>query len=223
MATGLWKPILLITVVVAVIILARIFNIGVYLGSLHDWIKGLGPWGLVVFILIYASAVVAALPGSPLTVLAGAIFGTVTGTIVVSIASTLGATLAFLVSRYFARKAVEEWLSRRESFRRLDEMTEKQGWVIVALTRLVPIFPFNLLNYGFGLTRIGFWTYVFWSWLCMLPMTVVFVAGTDAVIQAITSGEIPWKLVGGVLLLLFVILIFVRLARRKLRSKAEKF
>ena len=215
---SLWHPILLITLIILIIVSARIFNVGEHLGSLQDWIKSLGPLGPIVFILIYATAVVAALPGSALTVFAGAIFGSLVGIIVVSIASTVGASLAFLVSRYFARSAVEQWLSSKESFKRLDEMTEKQGWMIVALIRLVPIFPFNLLNYGFGLTKVSFWTYVFWSWLCMLPMTVVFVVGTDAVTQAISSGKIPWSLVGAVLVAGIFIFFLVRFARVKLQN-----
>ncbi len=70
-------------------------------------------------------------------------------------------------------------------------MTEKHGAIIVAVTRLVPLFPFNLLNYGFGLTRVPFWTYLFWSWLCMLPGTIAYLVGTDAVILAVTTGELP--------------------------------
>jgi uncharacterized membrane protein YdjX (TVP38/TMEM64 family) len=220
--SSFWRPLILLAVIVLIIISARVFNVGDYLGSLQNWIKDLGPIGPLVFILIYAVAVVAALPGSALTVFAGAIFGSVLGIIVVSAASTLGASLAFLVSRYFARKSVEQWLSTKETFRRLDEMTQKQGWVIVALTRLVPIFPFNLLNFGFGLTKVGFWTYVFWSWLCMLPMTVVFVVGTDAVVKAISSGEIPWILIGSVAVALVLVFFLVRFARTKLMDNQEE-
>jgi uncharacterized membrane protein YdjX (TVP38/TMEM64 family) len=137
---------------------------------------------------------------------------------VVSIASTLGASLAFLVARYFARDAIARWLSKKKTFRKLDEMTEKRGATIVALTRLVPVFPFNLLNYGFGLTRVPFWTYVFWSWLCMLPVTIVYVVGTDAVTRAITQGEIPWSLVIGVAVAAVLLTFLVRLAKAKLQS-----
>jgi uncharacterized membrane protein YdjX (TVP38/TMEM64 family) len=168
---------------------------------------------------MYAAAVVAALPGSALTVAAGALFGSVLGVIVVSIASTLGAALSFLVARYFARGAVAGWLSDKEKFRRLDRMTEEQGAIIVALTRLVPIFPFNLLNYGFGLTRVPFWTYVFWSWLCMLPGTVLYVVGADVVTKAVVQGEVPWLLVGALVAAAAVLAVLVRQARRKLQDR----
>ncbi len=216
--SGLWRPLILIAAIVLIIVLARVFEADKYLGSLRDWIDGLGSWGPVVFILIYAVAVVAAIPGVALTVIAGALFGSAIGIAVVSIAATLGASLAFLVARYFARDAIARWLSGKETFRRLDEMTETHGATIVALTRLVPIFPFNLLNYGFGLTRVPFWTYVFWSWLCMLPGTVLYVVGADAVTKAVTQGEIPWGLVLGVAAAAVLLTVLVRFARAKLQS-----
>ena len=89
----------------------------------------------------------------------------------------------------------------------------------MALTRLVPIFPFNLLNYGFGLTRVPFWTYVFWSWLCMLPGTVLYVVGADVVTKAVVQGEVPWLLVGALVAAAAVLAVLVRQARRKLQDK----
>jgi uncharacterized membrane protein YdjX (TVP38/TMEM64 family) len=144
-----------------------------------------------VYAAIYAAAVVAAVPGSVLSFGAGALFGAGVGIVVVSVGATLGASLAFLVARYVARDAVVQRFSHTETFQRLDRMTEERGAVIVALTRLIPLFPFNLLNYGFGLTRVRFGTYVFWSWLCMLPGILVFVAGTDAIVQFVMGGRVP--------------------------------
>ncbi len=218
-AQGIWRPIALIAAIVAMLVAARFMGLGEQLGALRDWIESLGSLGPVVFVLLYAVAVVAALPGSALTLAAGALFGSVVGVIVVSIASTLGASLAFLVGRYFARNAVAGWLSGKEKFQRLDRLTEQQGAVIVAVTRLVPIFPFNLLNYGFGLTRIPFWTYVFWSWLCMLPGTVLYVVGADAVTKAVVQGEAPWLLIGAVVAAAGVLAVLVRYARRRLHDR----
>ena len=127
---GLWRPMLLVVVLVAVVLLARYLEVGQYLGSLREWIDGLGTWGPVVFVFLYAAAVVMALPGSALTVVAGALFGSGLGIILVSIAATLGASLSFLVSRYFAREATARWLSSKETFRKLDQMTEEHGAVI---------------------------------------------------------------------------------------------
>ncbi len=218
-AHGWWRPVALLLFLVTVIILARMFGVGERLGDLRDWIRGLGAWGPLVFVPLYAVAVVAALPGSALTVAAGALFGSVLGVIVVINAATLGASLAFLISRYFARDAIARWLSTKEKFRRLDQLTEAHGAIIVALTRLVPLFPFNLLNYGFGLTRVPFWTYVLWSWLCMLPGTILYVVGADALTQGIAQGEVPWMLIGAMGGVGVLLAILVRYARRRLQGE----
>ncbi len=154
---GLWRPVLLIGLVLTVIILSRVLGVSEYIRGLRGWIEDLGAWGYVVFALLYIAATVAALPGLALTLIAGLIFGAWSGTILVSISSTIGASLAFIIGRYFARRAIEQWLSSNAKFRKLDRMTEKHGAEIVAITRLIPLFPFNLLNYGFGLTRVNFW------------------------------------------------------------------
>jgi pyruvate/2-oxoglutarate dehydrogenase complex dihydrolipoamide dehydrogenase (E3) component/uncharacterized membrane protein YdjX (TVP38/TMEM64 family) len=218
---GWWRPVLLLVLIVAILVLARVFGLGEKLGALRDWLHGLGPLGPVVFTLFYIVAVVAALPGSALSIAAGALFGSVVGVILVSIGATIGASLAFLISRYFARESMVNWLGKNEKFQRLDRLTEKQGAVIVALTRLVPLFPFNLLNYGFGLTRVPFWTYVFWSWLCMLPGIVLFVVGADAVAKALAQGKIPWYLVGAFLAALIFLVIVVRYAKGRLGASEK--
>ena len=219
---GKWRPILLLAVLVAVLVLATVFNVGEKLGALRDWLVTLGPWGPVVFLLIYIVAVVAALPGAAITIAAGALFGSVLGIILVNIGATIGASLAFLIGRYFAREAVVNWLSQSTKFQKLDLLTEEHGDIMVALTRLVPIFPFNLLNYGFGLTKVPFGTYVFYTWLCTLPGTILYVVGADAVSQALLEGRIPWPLVGAFLVALVFLTLLVRSARRKLQMKEMK-
>lgn len=216
--TGLWKPVVLICVVVSVMIAAQAFGVGEQLKTLQGWIAGLGIWGPLVFIVLYAAATVAALPGSVMTVFAGAAFGPVVGVVVVIVAATIGASLAFLVGRYFARDSVARWLSQKERFRQLDDLTEKQGAIMVAVTRLVPIFPFNLLNYGFGLTKVPFWTYVGWSFLCMLPGTILYVVGASAVTEAIAEGRIPWVLVAVLAGVMVIIGILARIAGRRIRN-----
>ena len=216
---GWWRPVLLLAVIIAVLVLARVFGLGEKLGALRDWLITLGPWGPLVFLLIYIVGVVAALPGAAITIAAGALFGSVLGVILVNIGATVGASLAFLIARYFARDAVVNWLSKSDKFQKLDHLTEEHGAVIVALTRLVPIFPFNLLNYGFGLTKVPFWTYVFWSWLCTLPGTILFVVGADVVTKALMQGRVPWVLVGAFVVALMLLIILVQSAKRKLRLK----
>jgi len=217
--THAWlKPAVVVIILITLIILARVLGLGERIGELRNWIVGLGIWGPFVFLVLYSVAVVAAIPGSALTVIGGALFGSLLGIIVVINAATLGASFCFLISRYFARDYVSSWLSKSEKFQRLDELTETHGAVIVALTRLVPLFPFNLLNYGFGLTRVPFWTYVLWSWLCMLPGTIVYVVGADALTKGVAEGKVPWLLVGLLVAVVILLALLIPIARRKLQS-----
>ena len=212
------KPAVLILVLAALIAAARIFGLGEKLGELKNWIAEQGVWGPFIFAGIYALATVAAIPGSALTIAAGALFGSVVGIITVIFGATLGASLCFLIARYFAREAIASSLAKNEKFRRLDKLTEKNGAIIVAITRLVPIFPFNLLNYGFGLTNVPFRIYVLWSFLCMLPGTILYVVGTDAVTTAVQEGRVPWVLVGIVLLIIGLLTVIVKKARKNLKE-----
>ena len=217
----LWRPYALLTFIAAMIILAKIFGWGERLGDLRQWISSLGAWGPVAYVSIYILSTLAALPGVVISVIGGVIYGSLLGVILVSIGSTLGASLAFLIARYFARGAVARWLSKNEKFSRLDEMTEKHGAVIIAIVRLIPLFPFDLLNYGFGLTRVPFRTYVFWSWLCMLPGTVLYVVGADAVSKAVVSGGIPWLLIIIIVACASLLTLLVRYAY-KIMNKRER-
>jgi len=211
------KPLLLGLALMAMLIVANVFGLGARLDDLRTWILELGAWGPVVFIVLYAVAVVAAVPASVLTIAAGAMFGSVLGVASVSVASTLGAALAFAVARWFARDSVTRWLGDNERFAALDRMTAEHGAIMVAITRLVPIFPFTLLNYGFGLTGVRFGTYVLWSWLCMLPGTVLYVVGADAVTKGLAEGRVPWSLVGVVVTVAVGLTLVVRRARRSLQ------
>ncbi len=131
------------------------------------WITSLGWSGALVFMLLYILATVLFLPGSVLTLLGGALFGPFWGKLLNLTSATLGATLAILLSRYLA----SDWVEQRSAGRlkQLKQGVEREGWRFVAFTRLVPLFPFNLLNYALGLTRIGLLQYVIATWLFMLP------------------------------------------------------
>lgn len=163
----------------AAIVIARLTGITEYisldnLGRLRDWINGFGVLAPIVFVVIYVVAVVAFLPATPLTLLAGLIFGAGWGTLWTWIGATIGATLAFLVGRYAARGLVENWISNNERIQRLDRGVEEQGWRILLITRLVPLFPFNLQNYAYGITKVGLGTYMLLTAICILPGVIVY-------------------------------------------------
>lgn len=216
-----WKPLVLMGVILVILILTQVFDLTELLGNIDDWIEDLGPWGPVIFILIYIMAVIVAFPASILTVAAGPLFGVFWGVVIVSIASTIGASLSFLIGRYFAQDATQRWLSGKELFLKLEMLTEEHGAFIVALVRLVPLFPFNMVNYGFSLTKVPFRTYVLWSWICMLPFTIVFVAGAEIALS-ISQGEIPWLLLVVLGITMVILSVIVKHARQILEEKEKE-
>jgi len=138
------------------------------------WVKELGPVGAIAFIGIYIVATVAFLPGSVLTLGAGVVFGVVQGSILVFIGATIGATLAFLVGRYVARGWISKKIEGNDKFAAIDRAVGREGLKIVLLTRLSPIFPFNLLNYGMGVTGVSLKDY-FLASVGMIPGTIMYV------------------------------------------------
>ena len=220
-ATDRWKPIILIVIIVTLFIVMNVYGLGGKIEELQYWIQSLGFWGPLAFFFIYLGAVIATIPGTIFGVIAGALFGSVIGVILISISSTIGASLTFLIARYFARDTVARWLSKNKTMERLDRLTEEQGMVIVGLTRLIPLFPFTLLNYGFGLTKVSFKTYVFWSWLCMIPGTIIVVVGTDVLMQELTQGRTSWELVGVLFITALILGLIVWYERRQLQEKRK--
>ncbi len=172
----------------------RSFDIQGLLRRALEWIGDLGPAGAAAFVGIYVVACVLFIPGSILTLGAGAVYGVVRGSLLVSVASTLGATAAFLAGRYLARDWVARRIEGNERFRAIDRAVGREGWKIVGLTRLSPVFPFNLLNYAYGLTRVSLRDYVLASWIGMIPGTVMYVylgslAGSLATLDAGGGGR----------------------------------
>jgi len=212
----------------AVIAALRFLPLADWLQGLVDRFAALGPWGIGLFAVVYALAAIFFVPGSALTIGAGAIYGLGWGFVAVSAGSTLGAAGAFLIARYLARDRVERWAARDPRFAAIDQAVGREGWKIVLLTRLSPVFPFTLLNYLYGLTRVGFGAYILASWIGMMPGTLLYVylgfAGR-ALAQAATGkasrspAEYSLGIVG-LLATLAVTLYVTRLARQALRGRS---
>ena len=149
-------------------------NLQEFLQNALQWINSLGAIGGIVFIGIYIIATLAFLPASLLTLGAGVIFGVIWGSIYVFIGATLGAIAAFLVGRYLAQGWVKEKISSYKKFAIIDKAVSKEGLKIVLLVRLSPLFPFNLLNYAFGITSVSFQDYLIGS-VGMIPGTIMYV------------------------------------------------
>ncbi len=191
--------------------------------ALERWVHEFGVVGALFFMAVYALATVLFVPGSALTLAGGALFGPVWGTFYSLTGATVGATAAFLISRYLAAQWVEARAGGR--LKQLKDGVEGEGWRFVAFVRLVPLFPFNLLNYALGLTRIKLWHYVLASYICMLPGSFAYtylgyagreaVAGSEALIQ---KGLLALGLLA---LVAFLPRVIKRLRGAKMKSTAH--
>ena len=165
----------LVLAVAALMVAARMLPLAQWLAVFNGLVQSLGPAGLLIYSLVYALAAVLLLPGSILTLAAGATFGLLPGFASVLLGATVGAALAFLVSRYLARRRVEGWIETKPQFSAVDKAVAEEGWKIVFLTRLSPIFPFNFQNYAYGLTKISFWHYTLASFVGIIPGSFLYV------------------------------------------------
>ena len=202
-------------------------TLGGYIPQFASWVDSLGVLGPLVFIGGYAIATVALIPGSLMTLAAGAIFGLFEGVLYVLIGATLGAALAFLVSRYGARRAVERRLEGNTRLRAVDRAVAREGGKIVFLLRLSPIFSFVLLNYALGLTSVRFRDYLMAS-IGMLPGTFLYVyygkaLGSLAAVAGgaeIERGAADWILLAvGLLATILVTTVVTRIARKALQEE----
>jgi len=191
--------------------------------AMQDWAQSAGVAAPLIFMTLYVVATVLFLPGSVLTIAGGALFGPVWGSFYSLTAATLGASLAFLVARYLA----SDWVTRKAGGRlkQLIEGVEAEGWRFVAFVRLVPLFPFNLLNYALGLTRIRLSHFIVATYVCMLPGALAFTylgfAGREA--AAGSEGSIRNGLLAlGLLALIVFLPRLISRARRGLVTGAKE-
>ena len=200
------------------------FNPQELLRNALQWVNDLGAIAPIAFMLIYIVATVAFLPGSVLTLGAGVVFGVIQGSIYVFIGATIGATLAFLVGRYLARGWISQKIAGNKKFSAIDRAVGNEGFKIVLLTRLSPVFPFNLLNYGLGVTGVSLKDYVLAS-IGMIPGTIMYVyigslAGSIATIGSETQPDANPIAQWAIRILGFVATVAVTLYVTKIARKA---
>lgn len=205
--------------------------IGRWAIGLVEWVHRAGAAGVGVFALVYVLAAALLLPGSVLTLGAGFAYGPVWGTLLVSPISVLAATVSFLLARFVARDWVSRKVARDPRFAAIDTAVGESGFKIVALLRLSPVLPFNLMNYALGLTRVRLRDYVLGSWVGMLPGTMMYVYLGSLVTSAsqLASGQRPdagpWGRVlywGGLAATLLVTIVITRIARRALSTALKR-
>lgn len=207
----------------------QLINLQEILTNTLQWINDLGPSAAIVFIIIYMVATVFFFPASILTLGAGIIFDIFLGSLYVFIAASVGASLAFLVGRYIARGWVEKRIEGNPRFKAIDQAVAEEGMKIVLLTRLSPIFPFNLLNYAYGLTKVTFRDYVIGT-LGILPGTIMYVYVGSLAKDLATLGseevtapsEIQWAIrIIGFIATVAVTIYVTKIAKKALAQRVD--
>ncbi|GMQ97465.1 MAG: hypothetical protein BMS9Abin15_1194 [Gammaproteobacteria bacterium] len=177
----------LFAILLAGIVVAIMYRDQVDVVALENWVQNAGAAGPIVFMLLYAVGTILFFPGSVLTLAGGALFGPVMGTVYNLTGATLGATICFVIARYLASDMVAQKAGGR--IKQLINGVESEGWRFVAFVRLVPLFPFNLLNYALGLTKIRLSAYVGATYLFMLPGAIAYTYVGYAGREAVAGGE----------------------------------
>jgi len=187
--------------------------------ALSSWFEALGAAGFLAFAGAYVVAAVLLIPVWPLSITAGVVFGTL-GFILVPVSATLGAAAAFVLSRHFARGNIRDWLARRPHYRAVDQAIAEEGWKVVALLRLSPLVPYNLMNYFCGMTGVTFPIYLLATFLGSVPVTAMYVY-LGLVGQAVARGTMGWPqwalLLAGLAATIAVTVLITRRVRLKLR------
>lgn len=216
-----WHPVLLLLALAVLYWIADAIGLRSVIQAVRGGTEALGAQGPLLFVVVYVVATMLWIPGSWLTLAAGAMFGSLVGVTVVVIASNISAALAFFVSRRWLRRRVAGWVSRSRRFQQLNELSERHGPATVLVVRLLNLFPFALINYGLGLTRVRFRTYFVWSFVGKLPGTVVMVVGVDAIVEALVTRDVPWLELGVVAGMSVLLALLLRTMHRRLQADDE--
>ncbi len=193
------KILLIVAVVAAAIVIAKQTGLLVLISDVQGlqlWISSLGAIGYLVFIGLFVIACILLLPGSAFTIVAGIAFGPIKGGLLALFAATLGATVAFILARFLLRGMIVSKLGNNPIFKKIDDGVAQNGTSFLILTRLVPVFPFNLQNYAYGLTGLSLSSYVLVSLITMAPGAFIF---------AYMAGDIAVNGVSAMLLVKFAI------------------
>lgn len=191
-----WHLAVVALAVVGMLVVGRSIDVESYVGALQDWTAAMGGLAPVVYGLAYVGATLLGAPSMPFTLLAPMLFGVATGVVVMVAASTASAACGFLIARYLARDAVTARLGDSPGFARLCTLVEKHDWLLIPVLRTFPIVPFMVVNYGFGLTGIGFGRYFWWSAASLIPANVALVLGASILYGAAARGSVSWPVLG---------------------------
>lgn len=216
-----WKWVILAAILLAIMAAWFLLPVDEWIKQLRGWVDGLGPWGYVIYGLIYIGATIVLAPGAPLTIAAGLIFGG-WGIPLVIVSATIGACLAFLIARHLARDRVKKAIYSRPKFKAVSDVVGEDGWKIVGLMRLSPAVPFNLQNYFFGVTDVKFWHYALATFFGIMPGSALYtylgVIGGEA--GGGSSSTLKWVFLGAGLDATIIVTVFVsKKANEKLKQR----
>ena len=190
-----WLKIAAGVVLLVVLILAgRLIDIQSYLDIAQKWVWSLGPWGPIAYGVLYVVATLLFIPGSPFSIIAALLFGTLWGYVIMLCSTTIAAIISFLLARSLLKDRVQRHLGEQKLFETLSGWVEKNPWLAIPV---VPFFPFSLNNYALGLTHVTFRQYLLGSLAIFIPMTGIFIFGANALYRAAVRGEVSWGLLGG--------------------------
>ncbi len=222
-------PLQIGVVIIALLIVAVIIagpHLAKWAESLLEWVESLGHFGPLAMIGGYAAVCTFSVPGAPLTLGCGFLFGVVKGTVIATIGSTIGATVAFLIARFGGRGFFRAKVGKRIRFRRLDRAARHHGFTIVLLTRMSPLFPFNLLNYVFGFTSVHFKDYILATMIGVVPVSIlyVYVGSLMKTLAQVATGKVdpaalqPWVIVTPLILTVAAVALLATIAKRLLEK-----
>lgn len=190
-----WPFVLFAAFLLTVVVASRTIDLGQHVETAQSWTATLGILAPVAFVVVYVPATLIGVPGTPFTLLSPLLFGPLIAFVVMVVASGASAVCGFLIARYLARDALTERLGETDGFARLSRLVAAHDWVVIPFLRIVPIAPFAVVNYGFGLTGIRFWRYFLWTELAMIPMNAVLILGADVLYAAAIRGTVSWPLI----------------------------
>lgn len=213
------KIVLSVTAAITLVVAWVFLPVGVWVEGLGAWISGLGALGAVAFVIIYVIATCVLAPASALTLLAGLAYG-VWGFPLVVVSATLGAGAAFLIGRYAARERVQERIEDFRRFKAVNAAVGQEGWKIVFLMRLSPVFPFGLQNYFFSVSTVGFGPYLLATFVGIMPGTALYVyLGSIGQAAGGGGGVAQWMLLGaGLIATGAVVWLVTKRSRRALEA-----
>lgn len=180
---------------IAMVVASRAIDLSRHVETAQAWTAALGILAPAAFVVVYVAATLVGAPGTPFTLLSPFLFGPLTAFVVMVVASSASAAAGFLIARYLARDAFTERLGETDGFSRLARLVAAHDWIVIPFLRIVPVAPFAIVNYSFGLTGISFWRYALWTELAMVPMNALLILGADVFYVAAVRGTVSGPVV----------------------------